>query len=100
MWEERTAGGNRRARGRCRKINAMAERVRYRKARRKNNCAYAVVAHALMRRTHACSVEFTRRAESTHAPGVARSRDAARCAGHVQQLGSGSLLPNLMEVKG
>ena len=28
------------------------------------------------------------------------SRDAARCAGHVQQLGSESLLPNLMEVKG
>jgi len=24
----------------------------------------------------------------------------ARCAGHVQQLGSESLLPNLMEVKG
>jgi len=24
----------------------------------------------------------------------------AGCAGHVQQLGSGSLLPNLMEVKG
>ena len=27
-------------------------------------------------------------------------RDAAECAGHVQQLGSESLLPNLMEVKG
>jgi hypothetical protein len=26
--------------------------------------------------------------------------DTARCAGHVQQLGSESLLPNLMDVKG
>jgi hypothetical protein len=26
--------------------------------------------------------------------------EAAECAGHVQQLGSESLLPNLMEVKG
>ena len=34
------------------------------------------------------------------ARGVARSGDAARCAGHVQQLGSESLLPNRMEVKG
>ena len=32
--------------------------------------------------------------------GVGMSADAAECAGHVQQLGSESLLPNLMEVKG
>jgi hypothetical protein len=31
---------------------------------------------------------------------VPMSGDAAECAGHVQQLGSESLLPNLMEVKG
>ena len=31
---------------------------------------------------------------------VAKSRDTARCAGHDQQLGSESLLLNLMEVKG
>ena len=31
---------------------------------------------------------------------VEMSLDAAECAGHVQQLGSESLLPNLMEVKG
>ena len=31
--------------------------------------------------------------------GVDKSVDAARCAGYVQQLGSGSLLLNLMEVK-
>ena len=31
---------------------------------------------------------------------VPMSRDATECAGHVQQLGSESLLPNLMEVKG
>ena len=29
-----------------------------------------------------------------------RRADAWRCAGHAQQLGSESLLPNLMEVKG
>jgi hypothetical protein len=31
---------------------------------------------------------------------VGTDADVATCAGHVQQLGSESLLPNLMEVKG
>ena len=31
---------------------------------------------------------------------VGKDADVATCAGHVQQLGSESLLPNLMEVKG
>jgi hypothetical protein len=34
------------------------------------------------------------------AKNVGEDADVARCAGHVQQLGSESLLPNLMEVKG
>ena len=36
-----------------------------------------------------------------HSPmNVGTDADVATCAGHVQQLGSESLLPNLMEVKG
>ena len=34
------------------------------------------------------------------APRVRAALGWTRCAGHVQQLGSESLLPNLMEVKG
>ena len=36
-----------------------------------------------------------------HSPkNVGKDADVATCAGHVQQLGSESILPNLMEVKG
>ena len=56
--------------------------------------------HATEGRRKRDPVDWAGVAQGAQRPGLATSGEAARCAGHVQQLGSESLLPNLMEVKG